>query len=106
MTEKEIKALKHNTNITSEQIASQVRVSTESLGACIYGDKSVKLFIWNNVKSPYGYTKRELLSAEFAVEANEFTFDYVKSKVDEVYSTFSNDEIHELLTKTNQYTNG
>jgi DNA-binding transcriptional regulator YiaG len=106
MTEKEIKALKHDTNITSEQIASQVRVSTESLGACIYGDKSVKLFIWNNVKSPYGYTKRELLSAEFAVEANEFTFDYVKSKVDEVYSTFSNDEIHELLTKTNQYTNG
>ena len=90
-------------NITKEMIASKVRVNTNSLGACIYGDKSVKLFIWNNVKSPYGYTKRDLLSAEFAVEANEFTFDYVKSKVDEVYSTFSNKEIHELINKVKKY---
>ena len=103
MTEKEIKALKHDTNVTQEQTASQVRVSTNSLGACIYGDKSVKLFIWNNVKSPYGYTKRELLSAEFAVEANEFTYDYVSNKVDEVYSTFNKDEVHELLNKVNEY---
>ena len=90
-------------NITQEMIASKVRVSTKSLGACIYSDKSVKLFIWNNVKSPYGYTKRNLLSAEFAVEAKEFTFDYVKSKVDEVYSTFPNEEIHELLNKVQEY---
>ncbi len=90
-------------NITQETIASKVRVSTKSLGACIYSDKSVKLFIWNNVKSPYGYTKRNLLSAEFAVEANEFTFDYVKSKVDEVYSTFPNEEIHELINKVKKY---
>ena len=83
--------------------ASKVRVSTKSLGACVYGDKSVKLFIWNNVKSPYGYTKRELLSAEFAVEANKFTFDYVKSKEDDVYSTFPNEEIHELLNKVQEY---
>ena len=90
-------------NITREMTASKVRVNTKSLGACIYGDKSVKLFIWNNVKSPYGYTKRNLLSAEFAVKANEFTFDYVKSKVDEVYSTFPNEEIHELLNKIQEY---
>ena len=90
-------------NITQQMIASKVRVNTKSLGACIYGDKSVKLFIWNNVKSPYGYTKRELLSAEFAVEANEFTYDYVSDKVDEVYSTFNKDEVHELLNKVNQY---
>ena len=103
MTEKEIKALKHDTNITIEQNSSKVRLSTNSLGVCIYGDKSVKLFIWNNVKSPYGYTKRELLSAEFAVEANEFTYDYVSNKVDEVYSTFNKDEVHELLNKVNEY---
>tara|TARA_Y100001937_G_scaffold37013_1_gene52860 strand:- start:61 stop:363 length:303 start_codon:yes stop_codon:yes gene_type:complete len=90
-------------NITKEMIASKVRVSTNSLGACIYSDKSVKLFIYDNIKSPYGWTNKRLLSAEFAVEANEFTFDYVKSKVDEVYSTFSNEEIHELLNKVNEY---
>ena len=90
-------------NITKEMIASKVRVSTKSLGACIYSDKSVKLFIYDNIKSPYGWTNKQLLSAEFAVEANEFTFDYVKSKVDEVYSTFSNEEIHELLNKVNEY---
>ena len=90
-------------NITKEMIASKLRVSTNSLGACIYSDKSVKLFIYDNIKSPYGWTNKQLLSAEFAVEANEFTFDYVKSKVDEVYSTFSNEEIHELLNKVNEY---
>ena len=90
-------------NITKEMIASKVRVSTNSLGACIYSDKSVKLFIYDNIKSPYGWTNKQLLSAEFAVKANEFTFDYVKSKVDEVYSTFSNEEIHELLKKVNEY---
>ena len=90
-------------NITQEMIASKVRVSTNSLGACIYSDKSVKLFIWNNTKSPYGYMKRDLLSAEFAVEANEFTYDYVSNKVDEVYSTFNKDEVHELLNKVKQY---
>ena len=90
-------------NITKEMIASKVRVSTNSLGACIYSDKSVKLFIYDNIKSPYGWTNKQLLSAEFAVKANEFTFDYVKSKVDEVYSTFTNEEIHELLNKVNEY---
>ena len=90
-------------NITKEMIASKLRVSTNSLGACIYSDKSVKLFIYDNIKSPYGWTNKQLLSAEFAVKANEFTFDYVKSKVDEVYSTFSNEEIHELLNKVNEY---
>ena len=103
MTEKEVKVLKQDTNVTSEMNSSKVRVNTNSLGACIYSDKSVKLFIWHNYKSPYGYRKRNLLSAEFAVEANKFTFDYVKSKVDKVYSTFSNDEIHELLNKVNEY---
>jgi hypothetical protein len=103
MTEKEIKALKHDTNITREMTASSVRVNTESLGACIYGDKRVKLFIYNNVTSPYGWTNKELLSGEFAVKAKEFTFDYVKSKVDEVYSTFTNDEIHKLLNKVQKY---
>ena len=90
-------------NITKGMIASKVRVSTKSLGACIYSDKSVKLFIYDNIKSPYGWTNKQLLSAEFAVKANEFTFDYVKSKVDEVYSTFSNEEIHELLNKVQKY---
>ena len=90
-------------NITKGMIASKVRVSTKSLGACIYSDKSVKLFIYDNIKSPYGWTNKQLLSAEFAVKANEFTFDYVKSKVDEVYSTFPNEEIHELLNKVQKY---
>ena len=103
MTEKEIKALVHDTNITREMTASKVNVSTNLLTAIIYGDKSVKLMINEKVKSPYGYTKTNLLRSYFAVEANEFTFDYVKSKVDEVYSTFPNEQIHELLNKVNEY---
>ena len=43
---------------------------------------------------------------DYGVSNNEFTFDYVISKVDEVYSTFPNTEIDELLTKIKQYNNG
>ena len=42
----------------------------------------------------------------YGVQANEFTYDYVSNKVDEVYSTFPNEEIHELLNKVKQYKNG
>ena len=103
MTEKEIKALKHDTNITSEMTASKMHLYTTNLHAIIYGDKSVKLIINEKVKSPYGYTKTQLLCSHFAVKANEFTYDYVSNKVDEVYSTFNKDEVHELLNKVNQY---
>ena len=106
MTEKEIKALKYDTNITSEMTASKVHLYTNNLQAIIYGDKSVKLIINEKIKSPYGYTKTQLLCSHFAVKANEFTFDYVKDKVDEVYSTFPNEEIHELFNKIKKYNNG
>ena len=81
-------------------------IMTNNLDAIIYKDSDMKLQIFNKTKSPYGWSPRKLIVSHYGVQANEFTFDYVKSKVDEVYSTFSNDEIHELLTKTNQYTNG
>ena len=80
--------------------------NTDNLTAIIYNDGDIKLQIYNTYKSPYGWSPRNLVVSHFCVKANEFTFDYVKSKVDEVYSTFSNDEIHKLLTKTNQYKNG
>ena len=106
MTEKEIKSLKHDTNITREMTASKVHLYTTHLHAIIYGDKSVKLIINEKIKSPYGYTKTQLICSHFAVEANEFTYDYVSNKVDEVYSTFPNEEIHELLNKVKQYNEG
>ena len=80
--------------------------NTDNLTAIIYSDGDVKLQIYNKYKSPCGWSPRSLVVSHLSVKANEFTFDYVKSKVDEVYSTFSNDEIHKLLTKTKQYTNG
>ena len=66
----------------------------------------MKLVINSVTKSPYGWTKRDLLSSPFGVKTNEFTYEYVSNKVDEVYSTFPNEEIHELLTKIKQYKNG
>ena len=80
--------------------------NTDNLTAIIYKDGDIKLQIYNKYKSPYGWSPRNLIVSHLSVKANEFTFDYVKSKVDEVYSTFSNDEIHKLLTETNQYKNG
>ena len=80
-----------------------MRVNTDNLTAIIYNDGDMKLQIYNKYKSPYGWSPRELVVSHLSVKANEFTFDYVKSKVDEVYSTFQNKEIHELLNKVQEY---
>jgi len=81
-------------------------ISTKYLDAILYPEGGLKLVINTVTKSPYGWTKRDLLLAPFGVQDEEFTFDYVKSKVDEVYSTFPNKEIDELITKVKQYKNG
>tara|TARA_R100000231_G_scaffold136612_1_gene112064 strand:- start:230 stop:478 length:249 start_codon:yes stop_codon:yes gene_type:complete len=80
-----------------------MRVNTDNLTAIIYNDGDMKLQIYNKYKSPYGWSPRELVVSHLSVKANEFTFDYVKSQVDEVYSTFSNEEIHELINKVKKY---
>jgi len=78
-------------------------ISTDNLTAIIYKDSDVKLEIYNKSKSPYGWSPRKLIVSHFGVQAKEFTFDYVKNKVDEVYSTFPNTEIHELFTEIKLY---
>ena len=80
-----------------------MRVNTDNLTAIIYNDGDMKLQIYNKYKSSYGWSPRELVVSHLSVKANEFTFDYVKSQVDEVYSTFSNKEIHELINKVKKY---
>ena len=79
-------------------------IQTKNLDAMIinYG-RDMKLAIYNSYHSPYGYDKRDLIVSHYGVKPNEFTYDYVSNKVDEVYSTFPNEEIHELLNKVKQY---
>lgn len=84
----------------------KVNIHTDNLTAIIYNDGDIKLQIYNKYKSPYGYSPRKLIVSHFGVEAKEFTYDYVSNKVDEVYSTFPNEEIHKLITKIKQYKNG
>ena len=74
-------------------------INTDNLTAINYGDGSIKLMIYNKHKSPYGYSPRDLVVSLFAVSTKEFTYNYVQQEVDKVYSTFNNDEIHELITK-------
>lgn len=81
-------------------------ISTKYLDAIILDDDYIKLVINKVQKSPYGYTKRDMILSPFGVKTNEFTYDYVSNKVGEVYSTFPNEEIDELLTKIKQYNNG
>ena len=78
-----------------------MRVNTDNLTAIIYNDGDMKLQIYNKYKSSYGWSPRKLVVSHLSVQAKEFTFDYVKSKVDEVYSTFPKEEIHELINKLN-----
>ena len=81
----------------------KTHIQTDNLTAIIYNDGDMKLEIYNKYKSPYGWSPRKLIVSHYAVQANEFTYDYVSNKVDEVYSTFPNDEVHELLNKVEQY---
>ena len=78
-------------------------IQTDNLTAIIYNDGDMKLEIYNKYKSPYGWSPRKLIVSHFGVKAKKFTYDYVSNKVDEVYSTFPNDEVHELLNKVKQY---
>ena len=78
-------------------------IQTKYLDAIILDDDYIKLVINKVQKSPYGWTKRDLLSSPFGVKTKAFTYEFVSNKVDEVYSTFHKDEIHELLTKLKQY---
>jgi len=81
-------------------------ISTKYLDAIILDDDYIKLVINRVQKSPYGWTKRDMILSPFGVKTKAFTYDYVSDKVDEVYSAFPNKEIHELITKINQYNNG
>jgi len=74
-------------------------IQTRHLDAMIFNDGGMKLAIYRAYHSPYGYDKRDLVVSHYSVQPKEFTYDYVSDKVDEVYSTFPNEEIHELLNK-------
>ena len=78
-------------------------ISTKYLDAIILDDDYIKLVINKVQKSPYGWTKRELISSPFGVKTKAFTYEFVSNKVDEVYSTFHKDEIHELISKIQKY---
>lgn len=81
-------------------------IHTKYLEAIIYDDGDLKLSVYSIRKSPYGWSQHQLRASFVAVSLNEFTYDYVSNKVDEVYSTFPNAEIDELITKVKQYNNG
>ena len=78
-------------------------ISTDNLTAILYPDGNKKLQIFNCHKSEYGWNSRDLITSFFGVSNKEFTYKYVQDKVGEVYSTFNNQEIDELINKINKY---
>ena len=78
-------------------------IQTDNLTAILYPEGGKKLQVFNCHKSEYGYNSRDLITSFFGVSDEEFTKEYVKDKVDEVYSTFNKQEIDELITKINKY---
>jgi hypothetical protein len=80
------------------------RIQTDNLTVIDYGDNTGKLQIFNKYRSHYGWTPRELCTSLFALPLKDFTYNYVQSEVDKVYSTFNYEEIDELLNKLNYET--
>jgi hypothetical protein len=78
-------------------------IQTDNLTAILYSEGGKKLEIYNKHKSPYGWSPRKLIVSHFGVDDKEFTKEYITNKVGEVYSTFNNKEIDELINKINKY---
>ena len=78
-------------------------IQTRHLDAMIFDEGGMKLAIYKAYHSPYGYDKRDLIVSHYGVEDNEFTYEYVSNKVDEVYSTFNKKEIDKLIIKIQEY---
>lgn len=78
-------------------------IQTDNLTAILYPEGGKKLQVFNCHKSEYGYNSRDLITSFFGVSDEEFTKEYVKNKVGEVYSTFNKQEIDELLNKINKH---
>lgn len=74
-------------------------INTDNLTAIIYEDGDIKLQVYNNYPSPYGYVKRDLLSSDIAKKPEEFTYYYIKQQIDKKYDSFNYEEINELITK-------
>ena len=78
-------------------------ISTNNLTAVIVEGDFIKVIVYNKKKSPYGWTKREMIYAPFGVDEKDFNYEYVRKAVDKVYSKFPYEEINELLNKINKY---
>jgi|10_taG_2_1085330.scaffolds.fasta_scaffold76338_5 hypothetical protein len=78
-------------------------ISTNNLTAIIVKGEYIKIVVYTKTKSPYGWTKREMRHAAFGVEEKDFNYDYIKTAVDEVYNTFPDTQIKELIKKVNKY---
>lgn len=76
--------------------------STNSLDAIVYPTGNIKLIVYARIRKSEGWTKRELRKSFFGVPAEEFTIEYVKGSVKEVFVRFPDQEIKELLTKLNK----
>tara|TARA_R100000005_G_scaffold90345_1_gene61564 strand:- start:357 stop:644 length:288 start_codon:yes stop_codon:yes gene_type:complete len=74
-------------------------INTDNLTAIIYEDGDIKLQVYNNYPSPYGYVKRDLLSSDIAKKPEEFTYYYIKQQIDKKYDSFNYEEINELINK-------
>ena len=78
-------------------------ISTLGKGAVIVEGDYIKIIVYNKVKSPYGWTKRDMRYSAYGVDEKDFNYDYIKSAVDEVYSKFPETEINKLITKVNKF---
>ena len=78
-------------------------ISTNNLTAIINKGNYIKVIVYTQTKSPYGWTKREMRHAPFGVDEKDFDYNYIKKAVDEVFNTFPDNQIKELIKKVNQY---
>lgn len=78
-------------------------ISTDNLSAVIVEGDYIKIIVYTKNKSPYGWTKREMRHAAYGVDEKDFNYNYIKTAVDEVFNTFPDSQIKELIKKVKKY---
>ena len=78
-------------------------ISTSNLTAVIVEGDYIKVIVYTQTKSPYGWTKREMRHAPQGVNEKDFNYNYIRKAVDKIYTKFPYEEINKLINKVNKY---
>ena len=76
-----------------------ITVHTKSLSAIKYPNGNIKLIVYFKIVKTSGWVKRDLRRSCKGVPEKDFTLEYVKKNIFDIYKRFPETEINQLFAK-------